>query len=105
MTKRPSAALTGSLNAGNKFSKRNADHLEKIAQSKLEANQLAGLESQRFAEARRRLKSFVTASDMSDGIERGRLLAYFSHRYASMIQLLKESIRTRRLNKGKLADV
>lgn len=34
---------------------------------------------------------------MSDDDKRSRLLAYFSHRYASLVGFLKEAIRTKRL--------
>lgn len=37
---------------------------------------------------------------MSDDGLRQRLLGYFSHRYVSLIQILKESIRSKRLMKG-----
>jgi hypothetical protein len=46
---------------------------------------LKDLETKRFALARKRLKDFVAFSDMGDADERRRLLAYFSHRYYSLI--------------------
>jgi len=71
--------------------------LDKLADKKFEENMLAELEFKRFAEARKRLKDFVICSNMSDGEEKARLLAYFSHRYLSLVQSLKEAIRSKRL--------
>ena len=68
-----------------------------MADSKYEDNSLKELEFKRFNEAKKRLKDFIVFTDMSDDEERGRLLAYFSHRYASLISFLKEAIRTKRL--------
>ena len=63
------------------------------------------LEVTRFTEAKMRLKDFIVYTDMSDDDERSRLLAYFCHRYASLITILKEAIRTKRLVKKSPHDV
>jgi len=43
----------------------------------------------------------VSFSDMTDEAERKRLLAYFSHRYFSLINMLKDAVRARKLIKQK----
>ena len=53
----------------------------------------------KFHEAKQRLKNFLLSTDMSDDEERQRLLNYFSHRYVTLIAILKEAIRSRRLMK------
>ena len=58
---------------------------------------LKDLETKRHALAKKRLKDFVSFSDMGDTEERKRLLAYFSHRYYSLILILKDAVRTRKL--------
>jgi hypothetical protein len=64
---------------------RHQKYLDDMAANRHEDNMLKDLESKRFALARKRLKDFVAFSDMSDLGERKRLLAYFSHRYFSLI--------------------
>jgi hypothetical protein len=78
---------------------RHQKFLDEMAANRHEDNMLKDLETKRFALARKRLKDFVAFSDMSDFAERKRLLAYFSHRYYSMIMILKDAIRTRKLIK------
>jgi hypothetical protein len=78
---------------------RNQKYLDDIVASRHEENMLKDLETKRFTLARKRLKDFISFTDMSDDAERRRLLAYFSHRYFSLVTMLKDSVRTRKLIK------
>ena len=77
----------------------------KLANNKYQDNSVKELEVRRFTEAKLRLKDFIVLTNMSDDEERSRLLAYFSHRYASLITILKEAVRTKRLMKKSPHDV
>ena len=101
-----SAASTPSNNsAAARINARNQKNLEKLADKKFEDNILAELEFKRFTEAKQRLRDFITSSDMSDLDERKRLLSYFSHRYQTLIQILKEAVRSKRLQKNNQANL
>lgn len=80
---------------------RHQKFLDDLAANRNEDNMLKDLETKRFQLARKRLKDFVSFSDMTDEAERKRLLAYFSHRYFSLINMLKDAVRARKLIKQK----
>ena len=57
---------------------------------------LAELSHTRFQEAKRRLRTFVINTDMSDETEKKRLMAYFAHRTWTMVNLLKDCFKARK---------
>ena len=79
---------------------RNQKHLQDLSEKRFEDNILKEVEFKRFHEAKRRLRNFLIHTNMSDIEERQRLLSYFSHRYVTLIAILKEATRSKRLMKG-----
>ena len=79
---------------------RNQKHLQDLSEKRFEDNILKEVEFKRFHEAKRRLREFLIHTNMSDIEERQRLLSYFSHRYVTLIAILKEATRSKRLMKG-----
>ena len=82
---------------------RNQKHLQDLAEKRFEDNILKEVEFKRFHEAKRRLRNFLIHTDMSDVEEKNRLLSYFSHRYVTLIAIVKESVRSKRLMKSNKA--
>ena len=58
------------------------------------------VEFKRFHEAKRRLRTFLIQTDMSDVEERQRLLSFFCHRFVTLVSILKEATRSKRLMKS-----
>lgn len=67
-------------------------------------DQLAEMSYARFQEAKKRLRHFVINTDMkSDPKEKKRLLAFFQHRSHTLITILKDCYKARKVNNpGKL---
>ena len=82
---------------------RNQKHLQDLSEKRFEDNILKEVEFKRFHEAKRRLRNFLIHTNMSDVEERHRLLSYFSHRYVTLIAVIKEATRSKRLMKGQKA--
>jgi hypothetical protein len=62
-------------------------------------DQLAEMSYARFQEAKKRLRHFVINTDMkSDPKEKKRLLAFFQHRSHTLITILKDCYKTRKVN-------
>lgn len=77
--------------------------MQNLTEKRFEDNILKEVEFKRFHEAKKRLRNFLVVSDMSDTEEKDRLLAYFSHRYVTLIAIIKEAVRSKRLMKGNKA--
>lgn len=75
--------------------------LNKISEKKFEDNILRELSHKRFQYAKQRLKDFLIKSDMCDIEEKDRLFSYFCHRFASYVQIVKESARARRVQRSR----
>eukprot|EP00347_Sterkiella_histriomuscorum_P020315 403338280 len=92
------------------------DHLKKLEEKKYQDNSLKELERKRFQEAKIRLRNYVIYHSIPSAsliqnystipdydyeeerqLERVRLLNYFKHRYFTFIQIMKDSIRARKV--------
>jgi len=60
---------------------------------------LKELEYKRFTEAKRRLRYFLVHTDGKDLEEKNRLLKYYTHRYATLITIIKDCMRSKRISK------
>ena len=88
------------MTTSERNNKRNIEHIKKLEGSKFEDNQLKELEIKRFNYAKQRLRDFVVYTDMTDIDERNKILEFFAHRYSSLMSLLKEAVRAKKLQKG-----
>ena len=90
------AAAQGMPTAGD----RTHQHLKELADKRFEDNILEEVSHKKFHEAKRRLRNFLIHTDMSDSVERQRLLSYFASRHVTLIAIIKEAMRSKRLMKS-----
>ena len=88
------------MTTSERNNQRNLEHIKKLEGSKFEDNQLKELEQKRFNYAKQRLRDFIVYTDMTDVDERNKILEFFAHRYSSLMSLLKEAIRAKKLQRG-----